>query len=455
MLFISLILGKITLFFNRLTGSGGSAMPGLAVEKINSNFIEFLAVKNFPKGVILITGTNGKTTTSKMIAGILDKAGISYLHNRAGSNLPRGIASAMIGASSILGKIKADIGLFEVDEAAIPKLTLMLQPKIILVTNLFRDQLDRYGELDKTARLFKQAFEQSNAAICLNSDDPLVAGLSLGLSKKHISFYGVSDYPDQLLDDLHSIDVTTSPVSSSKLVYSKRYFGHVGIYETENQDFKRPKPDVELVKLKKSDINRSEFIIKINETLEKINLPLAGLYNIYNSLAATAVASKLGIRGKIIIDTLNHISPAFGRMEIIKYYDRNLYLLLIKNPTGLNQIIQTFLLKKPNTPVLIIINDNIADGRDVSWLWDSAVEAISKNKGPMLVSGIRAYDMGLRLKYAGVKNFLIEPDINLALRKIVEITPKNKPAFILPTYTAMLNIRAKIVKKSEAKEFWK
>jgi len=248
MLFFSLLIGKIIFWLNRLTGSGGSALPGLVVEKLNPHFISVVANRNFQRGVILVTGTNGKTTTSKMIAAILEKAGLSYLHNKAGSNLSRGVASALIAASNWRGQIKADIGLFEVDEAAIRDLALILNPRIIVVINLFRDQLDRYGELDKTAQSLAKTFSQIKSTICLNSDDPLVAGLSLTVDKNQVIFFGVSDYHDQFIDDLQAIDVTHSPKSKAKLIYDKRYFGHLGIYRSANSDFNRPKPQIELTK---------------------------------------------------------------------------------------------------------------------------------------------------------------------------------------------------------------
>lgn len=456
MLFISIIIGKIILGLNRFTGSGGSALPGLIIEKIYPNFLVRVSKKSFSKGIILVTGTNGKTTATKMIANVLDQAGVSYLHNRAGSNLTRGIISAIIEKIKVNGRVPLGLGLFEVDEATLEDVITKLNPSIVVITNLFRDQLDRYGELDKTVKKFTVALENSKAKICLNSDDPLVAGLSVHIKdRSRIVFFGVDDTSQEAMSDENIIDATTSPVSSSKLIYSKRYYGHIGIYRSENKDFIRPVPQIRLTKMVSSAKSKSNFEISAFSQKAEITIPLIGLYNIYNSLAAISALKLLDfIDNDDIKMGLKNVSPAFGRMEKINYCNRDMHLLLIKNPTGFNQVIQTFILPNPQTKLLIIINDNYADGRDVSWLWDSAVEKLSSHRSKIIVSGARAYDMGLRLKYAGVKDFVIEPDTNKSLARLVNDTKIKEKVFVLPTYTAMLDIRSKLVKKASNKEFW-
>ncbi len=449
----TILIAKLIFRLNRLTGSGGSALPGLVAEKIQPNILKTLSAHNFPKGVVIITGTNGKTTSSRMVAEILQVAGISYIHNKAGSNLSRGITSTFISKADWRGAIKADLALLEVDEANVPIVTQALKPSVLVVTNLFRDQLDRYGEVDSTAKLISKVLKNYDGWLCLNSDDPLVA--SLGARHKKTKFFGVSDYDGQNLEHDTAIDVIKSPLSDSKLRYKKRYFGHIGIYESTDGKFKRIGPDIDVTKMINQGDWGSKMTVRANGNQSDLSLGLPGLYNIYNALVALAVADCLEIDLAVSVESLAKVSAAFGRMEKINYKERELFLLLIKNPTGFNQVIATFLKPAKLEPLLIIINDNFADGRDVSWLWDAALEDIADYPGPVYVSGIRAYDMALRLKYAGFNNIEVEPDIGLAIDKAATSVKRNARVYVLPTYTAMLEARKLLVKKTQAKEYWK
>lgn len=456
-LFVTIFVAKIFLYLTRLTGSGGSALPGLVAEKLKPTILKRLRQTNFKNGIILVTGTNGKTTTAKMIASIFQEAGLAVVHNKAGSNLSRGIASSLIKASNYRGKIGPSLGLFEVDEAAFGELCAKLKPSIVLVTNLFRDQLDRYGELDLTVKKLSQALARLDATICLNADDPLVASLALAIdNKKSLFFYGVSDYDGPVLANDNTADMVISPVSNSHLTYSQRFFGHIGHYQSQNGDFARPKPNLELTKMITMSDNSTKFAITCEANTAQIKLPLPGLYNIYNGLAATSVALKKGLAIEVIKTALAKTSAAFGRFEQINFRGHQLNLVLIKNPTGLNQIIQTFLLKNPANPIMLIINDGLADGRDVSWLWDSAIESLAGRSGPIIVSGTRAYDMSLRLKYANVDNFTTIVDVKKALGHFASLIKPEPAAYILPTYTAMLQIRKILISQADAraKDFW-
>jgi UDP-N-acetylmuramyl tripeptide synthase len=285
----------------------------------------------------------------------------------------------------------------------------------------------------------------------------LVAGLALNIKdKSRVIFFGVDSWDEEAFGDENIIDTTTSPLSASKLIYSKRYYGHLGLYRSDNGDFSRPSPQVRVKKVIKIAGESSNFEVAVYDKNLTIKLPMAGLYNIYNCLSAIAATSQIkSVDGHDIASGLAVISPAFGRMEKISYHNRDFHLLLIKNPTGFNQVIQTFVVTNPKTKILIIINDDYADGRDVSWLWDSAVEKMQNHQAKIMVSGLRAYDMALRLKYAGITDFEVEANIDLALRKIISQTRAKEKIFILPTYTAMLNVRSKIVKTTKHKEFWK
>lgn len=449
----TIAIAKIVFWMNRQTGSGGSALPGLVAERLQPDILKSLAKSNFAKGVVIITGTNGKTTTSRMVAEILDAAGVSYIHNKAGSNLSRGIISTFIAEASLSGCIKADLALLEVDEASVPVVAAALKPTVLVVTNLFRDQLDRYGEVDSTAQLLRKALKNFKGTLCLNADDPLVASLG-ATHNKQTKYFGVSDYDGQSLEHDTAIDVIKSPLSDTMLRYKKRYFGHVGIYESVDGSYKRPHPDVEIIEMIKENDAGSQATAKIGGKKLELSLALPGLYNIYNGLAALSVADCLKLDLEAATKTLANVTAAFGRMEKIEYQSRQLFLLLIKNPTGFNQVIATFLKPAKQQPLLIIINDNFADGRDVSWLWDAALEDIAGYEGPIYVSGIRAYDMVLRLNYAGLTNIKVEPDIEGALEAVTNKTEKGSKAYILPTYTAMLAVRKLLVKKTETAEFW-
>jgi UDP-N-acetylmuramyl tripeptide synthase len=431
-------------------GHEGTSLPGLVAEKIDPGLLTKLAKNNFSKGVIVVTGTNGKTTASKMIADVMKSQGISFIRNQAGSNMPRGIITTILQNSDSKGRCEADMALFEVDEAYVPAICLQLKPKIVTVTNLFRDQLDRYGELDSIATSFKKAFSSLDTTLILNADDPLVASLGRGLSKKPV-FFGVSDYTGETIENDNTADSIFDSENGEKLQYLQRYFGHIGIYSSKVSKFKRPTPNVELVKMHKLSKSSSNFDVKTSTLTQNIQLKLPGLYNIYNSLAAYAVCKSINIDDKAIASSLASSNPAFGRGEELPFGKKRLQIMLIKNPTGFNQIIQTFLKPKPQTnPVLFCINDNIADGRDVSWLWDSALEDIAGYRGKVIVSGTRAYDMALRLKYAGFKtaSIVIEPDIEQAIQKLLGSIKSGQLGYILPTYTAMLKARSIISQKS-------
>lgn len=445
---IAIYSAKLAKVVSKLSGKGGTALPGLLADKIDPNLLHKLIDGNFSKGIIVVTGTNGKTTVSMMISDILKQNKISHIINSAGSNMKRGIISTLLDNCDNNGVCNADMAVFEVDEAYIPVICPIIKPDIIVVTNLFRDQLDRYGELDKIANSFRKVFNDLDTNIVLNADDPLVASLSTG---KKTTFFGISHYIGEKIENDHTSDSIFDAKSGEELQYSQRYFGHMGIYRSNNGSFMRPNPQVEVVKMK--ELTKQFSSIEVKTTTQSkimdIKLPLPGIYNIYNAIAAISVADNLKLPNNNTVISLVSTLAAFGRAENINYHKKSFKLLLIKNPTGFNQIIQTFLKPKPQTTtVLFAINDKIADGRDISWLWDVAIEDISKYSGHIVCSGTRAYDMALRLKYAGLKNYTIEPDITKAVEKICDIKSSSN-VYVLPTYTAMLELREKLTKQTD------
>lgn len=442
---LAIIGAKISHYFAKLNGGDGSALPGLVAKRLDRQILKKLTKNNFPQGIVVVTGTNGKTTTAKLIADILHQADVSYIYNRTGSNLERGIIAELIKHANVRGKISARMAIFEVDEANIPIVLAQIQARLVVVTNLFRDQLDRYGELGTTADMIARGLKtQTDAVVLLNADDPLVANLGhAGDNKYH--FFGIADYDGPRLAHDHTADSSHSPHSTARLIYSKRYFSHLGIYRSQNNDFIRPEPDFELTKLS-SKVSEQVLSVMYGKQKHTFSTKLLGLYNIYNVLAAVSVANLLNIDEKITTNALQMSQSAFGRNETIAYKGHQINLVLIKNPTGFNQAILTYLQDKKSS-VLLIVNDNFADGRDVSWLWDSAIEDIKSQK--IVASGLRGADMGLRLKYAD-KSYQYEADSVKALELLCHNNSPKEQLYILATYTAMLAMRKILLQQTPA-----
>jgi len=439
--FIAILAAEAARALSQITKRGsGSALPGLVAQKVDPNIITKLANK-LPGGVILVTGTNGKTTTAKMLAGILEAAGHKVIYNFSGSNLSRGIASFLIQHTNFWGtRMDGNIGLFEVDEATMPEIVALVQPKAILVTNLFRDQLDRYGEVDKTAAIIGHALELCpDAKVILNADDPLVASLSH--YNKNVLYFGIDD--DYKTLSKGAIDSRNCLSCGAELDFNPRFFGHLGNYICPRCGAKRPSLDYSLSNLSFT-VEDSKATLNLPFGKTDISIQLPGLYNLYNALAAAAISDYLQIPSGIIAHTLGTISAAFGRMEKIKTNDgKNLFLMLVKNPTGFTQTIETLTFDKKPKNLLIALNDNFADGTDVSWIWDTEMEVVKNIVESVIVSGIRGEDMQLRLKYADydMSKVTLEKDLSKALELGMSKTAAGETLYILPTYTAMLALR--------------
>lgn len=451
---LTVLIAKTLLRLSRIVGrGGGSALPGLIAERLDPRIGVKLA-QRIPHGSVIVTGTNGKTTTSKMLARVLTDSGERLVANRAGSNLSRGVVSALIEHISVSGRYKDTMGLFEVDEAAMPAVAAMIQPRSIVVLNLFRDQLDRYGELDTTAGLIGRGIAATKAQLYLNADDPLVASLaSYATSPERVSYFGIDDVPTTKLAHDVTADSNTCPKCGRALNYSKSFFGHIGHYKCPKGHIERPTPAVSADGITLNDRSAS-FVVKVEGENHQAKIFLPGLYNIYNALAAIAVGSGLGIAIDSVLESLSRVQAAFGRVEVVSVGSKRLYLLLVKNPTGFNQVIHTFLLKNKQQNVLFVINDNFADGRDISWLWDVAFEELTAQHHTIDVSGIRAADMALRLKYADMPVRHTSGSIGKTLNQFIEQLPENGTGYIVPTYTAMLDTRKKLGRKVKLSGVW-
>jgi len=431
----------------------GTSLPGKIARKVDPDLLAHLG-SQIRSHRIAVTGTNGKTTTCGLLAQFLRESGERVIHNQLGANMVPGITAALLQQSSMCGKLDADIGVFEVDEASLKGLTSELPIDHVLVTNLFRDQLDRYGELDTTARLILEGIEKSGIAqgegrLILNADDPLVAGLGRAFPAPSVLYYGVEhvDYGESM--DLQSPvpftrEVTLCPQCGKSLQYKNFTLGHLGHYDCAACGYRRPKPVVcaEAVWVTPAG---STVKIRYGETAFEFQLPLPGLFNVYNALAALAVLADLNLlSADLVSNGVGHYQSVFGRAERRTVDGKSVLVLLIKNPVGASEVLK-LVGSDPKGRLMIALNDNYADGRDVSWIWDAQFDYLLKHYAskPVMVSGKRAFDMANRLKYAGLPedHLQIEPDLRTAFQKALSQTPADETLYVLPTYTALLEFR--------------
>lgn len=440
---LALWMGKIINILMRIMGKKGTTFPGFIARKICPDIIRYLA-SSFPEGTLIITGTNGKTTTNNLLASILKTAGKRAAFNKEGANMLPGIAGALLQDTSFAGRTKADLLLLEVDEATVPRLCEQVTPRIAVITNFFRDQLDRYGELDTTVQLVKKSLPPSTELI-LNADDPLVA--QIGSGRSSVYYYGANSLPSSRIDSTETREGRYCSHCGHELSYELFHYGQLGIYNCPRCGFKRPEPYIEAYEVRQED-GGIAFLVD-----RDYRIPLQGCYNLYNALAAFCAADRLGVdRADIQQGLIDFVSDA-GRMEQFTFPDCTLTLTLIKNPTGFNQVINTLVGMGSSIRLLIAINDLAADGRDISWLWDVDFEILASQEdkiSQLVCSGLRAEDMALRLKYAGFQEDRIV--VEHSLEKAVQLLENYKPLedeaiFILPTYTVLFPLRKILVGK--------
>ncbi|HEX5396939.1 MAG TPA: MurT ligase domain-containing protein [Candidatus Limnocylindria bacterium] len=440
-----------------LRRGGGTAASGLVGLWLQPGLIGDLA-SQLGEGCIVITGTNGKTTTSSLIAGAAKAAGFDVLANASGSNLVRGIASTLTLAAGSAGRIAEPehrIGVLEVDEATIPLVLPQLKPRVAVFTNLFRDQLDRYGEVDAVASRWRDALAQapSDLRLVLNADDPSVA--SLGEGRDGVVYFGVEGKKLDRGAPEHASDALSCRCGA-RLEYSVVYYGHAGHWRCPVCGRKRPKTDVAARRVDLGDGRRLRFQLGIGDDRTQIEMALGGLYNVYNALAAAAAGVALSLPSAAIVEALTGASAAFGRQEAFEIDGRRVELYLGKNPAGLNQVLSTILLDESRRSALFVLNDGIADGRDISWVWDADFEVAAGKLDRVVVSGTRAEDMALRLKYAEwpEQTLEVDPDLARALDRAIAITPPGECLTVVPTYTAMLSLRELLARRTGRAAFW-
>ncbi len=432
---------------------GGTTLPGRVLLRLAPDAIARLGAGL--DRTTIVSATNGKTTTAGMIAAVLAAEGRQPVHNRAGSNMTWGVATALLEQAG-------SEGLFEVDEAWLPQVVAQLEPQTIVLGNLFRDQLDRYGEMEALAAEWGRtvAEREGRTGFVLNADDPLIADLGRdadGREREDVVYFGIEDATQALPELQHAFDAKHCRRCGHPYAYERAFVGHLGHYACRHCGSRRPSPTVAATAIDLEGVEGSRITVRTPGEEIRLRLPLPGLYTVYNALAAIAAGLRLGVPPRRIADSLSGFQSAFGRVETIEVAGKAVSMFLIKNPAGANEVLRTLSLeaKEEEVDLWIGLNDRIADGRDVSWVWDADFELLAGNVRRVVCSGTRAAEMALRLKYAGwpSDSIDVDPGIEESLDRAVAAAPRR--LFALPTYTALLELHKVLSGRGLAKEFWR
>ena len=442
-------LARLARDLSRRTGrTGGTTAPGRLLLRVSPRAVERMA-RELDAGSVLGSATNGKTTTAAMLAAALGRAGRPVVHNRAGSNMAWGVATALLDA----GRGRGQLGLFEVDEAWLPAVARDTAPRLLLLSNLFRDQLDRYGELELLADRWAELVAEldGRARFVLNADDPLVA--DLGRERSGVTYFGVEDDSQALPGMQHAADSKHCRNCGHAYEYEAVYLGHMGRYRCPNCGRTRPEPQVAATSVTLDGMKGSRVELRTPQGELALKLPLPGLYNVYNAVAAAATSLELGVPPATVGEALEAFGGAFGRVETIPVGGRSVSILLIKNPTGANEVLRTLTLEDGKLDLWMALNDRIADGRDVSWIWDADFEVLDGRVRRVTCSGTRAEEMALRLKYAGIDaDLAVDRDLGTSLDAAVA-NAAGERVYALPTYTALLELRDLLAERGLAKRW--
>ncbi len=448
---LAVAAGKATAALSRLSGrGGGTTFPGDVARALDHRVLRRLA-GDLRGGALIVTGTNGKTTTARLVGALLEGRSERVVANRAGANLIFGATAAAVAAASLDGRLRADWAVFEIDEATLPIAVEEIRPRAVIVGNLFRDQLDRYGELETAARTIERALAAlpPGAHAVLNADDPRVGELGMNLPRAPL-WYGLDDGSVGGRELPHAADMRTCPRCGAGLFFDAVYVGHDGAYRCPNRDFERPPLDVAARAIRLHGLESLEMQVNGHP----VRVRLGGLYNAYNVTAAFAAGLALGLQPEYIAQRLATVAAAFGRQEPFQARGRSFTILLAKNPAGFNAVLQDSIRLGAGRRFLVALNDRVADGQDVSWIWDVDFEVLGEGAKTVVPAGDRAHDMAVRLKYGGVPAEPPEPDLERALDRVIELTPEGEHAFLLCTYTAMLDLRAILVRRGWVRPYW-
>ena len=472
-------VGKSIRYLSRALGrGGGTVLPGSVANRLDRGLLTSLA-RSLPNGCALVTGTNGKTTTTRILAGAARAAGLHVITNPEGSNLLSGIATALLMKANGQGRLDVPpnaIGVFEVDEGVLGPAIEALDPRLVIITNLFRDQLDRYFEVDFVAGLWQRSLRRlpSGTTVVLNADDPAVSFLGDELSA-NVIYFGLNDQKCSKPGLEHAADSRRCQRCDQDLLYELNFYAHLGHYACKECGWRRPDPEfaAQNVMLHGGAGSTSRIRTPAGERL--LEVPLAGLYNAYNALAAAAGASCLGISPDLFQAAVRATTGAFGRLEPVRIGAKQAVLLLVKNPSGFTEALRLVMSAGPRARLIFGLNDNEPDGRDVSWIWDVDFEQCRERISYLAVSGTRARDLALRLKYAGIvtsrgqligclddspedmpeKHMLIDEDMTRSFFTAVEQAPVGTPVYVLSSYTAMWTLRRALVGRGYLAPFWR
>ena len=450
--FLAIVLCKALRFLSRLLHRGGTAMPGRWAVRICPNLLSILArdVK-----AIAVTGTNGKTSTSRMIEAAFQEEGVSYLINRSGANLMSGIVTEFVMNSTVTGKCRKEYAVIECDEAAARTVFGQLRPRVVLVTNLFRDQLDRYGEVTHTLENIRIGLQGApDAILCLNADCSLTASLGQDLPNRAV-FYGIEKGAVPSREKPEISDATHCIRCKTEYDYDYITYAHLGGFRCPHCGYSRPEAAYAVTQVQALRADGSSVTMRIRGEERRIDVNLPALYNVYNATGAMAALLELGIRTDSAVRALAEFRCGFGRMEQFDI-GGGTRLMLVKNPAGCNQVLEFLQDVKEEYILVICLNDRAADGTDVSWIWDADFEKLPSllpNLKHIIVSGDRAADMHVRIKYAGIGEAMISEERNYEAL-VSRLSECRKPIFIMPTYTALLDLRTVIVRHTGGSEFW-
>lgn len=441
---------------SRLSGrGGGTSLPGKVLLAMQSDAIARMTAQ-LTRGSVMISATNGKTTTASLLAGMIRAAGIEYVHNSAGANMPGGIATALL-EDTRRGRPRGELGLFEVDEAWAAQLGLAIRPRVVLLGNLFRDQLDRYGELETLADSWKEMLAElpDETRLVVNADDPLLA--DIGESRPETLFFGLEDQSCAETEPRHAADSKFCRRCGAALAYEAVQIGHLGLYRCPNCDFTRPEPQITVTRVESRGMKGSSITIAAPTGQLSVDLAIPGLYNVYNAVAAVAAATALELPPVAIERGISDARAVFGRVENVEVGGRPVAILLIKNPVGANEVLRTITQEQGCHDLWIALNDKIADGRDISWIWDADFELLAGTTESIVCAGTRAEELALRLAYAGIdrSRLHVESDIAASFDRAAAASAKRGGRlFALPTYTALLELRRELSRRGLAEDYW-
>ncbi len=451
--FFAILLCKLLRGLSRLLHRGGTAMPGRWAPRVCPDLLELLSRD---LKILAVTGTNGKTTSARMMEEAFSRQGLSYLANRSGANLASGITTELVMNATLGGRVKKEYAIIECDEAAARTVFGRIKPRVIVVTNLFRDQLDRYGEVTHTLENIRAAIQGApEALLCLNADCSLTASLALDLPNP-VRWFGLEPgaVPSRPLPEIS--DATHCIRCKTAYEYDYVSYGHLGGFRCPKCGYRRHKADVAVTAVPELRLDGSSIVLELDGQKQLVRVNLPAVYNIYNAAGAVAAVTAMGLPLQAAVDALGSFHCGFGRMEQFALGKAGAKMMLVKNPAGCNQVIDFLQNVKEDFVLAVCLNDRAADGTDISWIWDAdfeGLQALSGRLKQVLVSGDRALDMRVRIKYAGIPDgkILVEKDPH---RLVDWAAEQSLPVFLMPTYTAMLELRQAVVHKVGGREFW-